>query len=41
MPFGDVWEEYCEQCHAPEDTWFEEIKTYEKEVLAKREEERE
>lgn len=36
MPFGDVWEEYCEECGASEDTWFEEIKKYEKEVLAKR-----
>lgn len=36
MPFGDVWNEYCEQCGTPEDSWFEEALRYEKEVLAKR-----
>ena len=34
-PFGDVWEEYLNQCGVPSD-WFEKIKTYEKEVLLKR-----
>ena len=36
LPFGDIWREYCEQCGTCEDGWFEEIKTYEAEVLAKR-----
>ena len=36
LPFGDVWREYCEQCGTSEDTWFEEVMRYEKEVLAKR-----
>lgn len=37
LPFGDVWAEYCRQCGAPVDgSWFEEIETYEKEVLSKR-----
>ena len=36
-PFGDVWAEYCDRCGVAGDTaWFEEIKKYEKEVLAKR-----
>ena len=36
LPFGDIWNEYCEQCGTTEDGWFEEIKKYEAEVLAKR-----
>jgi len=36
LPFGDIWNEYCEQCNAPEAVWFEEVKQYEKEVLVKR-----
>lgn len=36
LPFGDIWNEYCEQCNTPESKWFEEVKQYEKEVLAKR-----
>lgn len=36
MPFGDVWAEYCRQCGTSEDGWFEEVKKYEAEVLAKR-----
>ncbi len=36
MPFGDVWEEYCRQCAAPEESWFDEVKRYEEEVLLKR-----
>ncbi len=37
MPFGDVWNEYCRRCGAPEDgKWFEEVERYEKEVLSKR-----
>ena len=37
MPFGDVWKEYCEQCGVPGDReWLDDVKTYEKEVLFKR-----
>jgi len=36
-PFGDIWREYCQQCNVASDqTWFEEIKNYETEVLFKR-----
>lgn len=37
MPFGAIWEEYCERCGVtagPE--WFDEIRKYEDEVLSKR-----
>lgn len=37
LPFGAVWAEYCDQCGVTADkSWFEEVKTYEAEVLAKR-----
>ena len=37
MPFGDVWAEYCRQCGVAEDeSWFDEVMKYEKEVLSKR-----
>lgn len=36
LPFGDVWEEYVRQCGTTESDWFEEVKKYEKEVLALR-----
>lgn len=37
MPFGDVWKEYCEQCGVPGDReWMDDVKTYEEEVLSKR-----
>ncbi len=37
MPFGDVWEYYCESCGQKADmSWFSEIEKYEKEVLLKR-----
>ncbi len=37
LPFGDIWDEYCSQCGvAPGKEWFEEVKKYEVEVLAKR-----
>ncbi|MCD8119603.1 MAG: L-rhamnose isomerase [Lachnospiraceae bacterium] len=37
LPFGIVWEKYCEVCGAPADgEWFAEIERYEKEVLSKR-----
>ncbi len=36
-PFGDVWEEYCRQSGVPSDeSWYAEIKQYEKDVLSKR-----
>lgn len=36
LPFGDIWNEYCERCNTPKEEWFEEVKQYEKEVLSKR-----
>ena len=37
MPFGAVWDHYCEQRGAPVgEDWLKEIKTYEQQVLAKR-----
>jgi L-rhamnose isomerase len=36
MPFGDVWDEYCQQCGTTGDGWFEEVKKYEAEVLSRR-----
>ena len=34
-PFGDVWNEYCRQCGVtPDESWFEEVEQYEKDVLA-------
>lgn len=37
LPFGDVWEQYCEECGVKgENEWFEEIEKYEAEVLSKR-----
>ena len=35
LPFGDVWNYFCEECGVPAD-WFAEIEKYEKEVLANR-----
>jgi L-rhamnose isomerase len=37
MPFGEVWNAYCEACGKPADgAWFGEIEKYEAEVLSKR-----
>lgn len=37
MPFGDVWNRYCEVCGVPADgAWFGEIERYEREVLSTR-----
>ena len=37
LPFGAVWDEYCEICGIPAGAkWFEEVEKYEKEVLLKR-----
>ncbi len=37
LPFGDIWEKYCENCGVTADaSWFDEIVKYENEVLSKR-----
>ena len=37
LPFGDIWNEYCTRQGVPcDETWFEEVKKYEKDVLLKR-----
>ncbi len=37
MPFGDVWNKYCEVCGVPADgEWFDTVKNYEKEIQLKR-----
>lgn len=37
LPFGDIWNYYCESCGVPADgEWFEKVKEYEKTVLSKR-----
>lgn len=37
LPFGDIWAHYCEAQGVPADeSWFEEIRAYEKDVLSKR-----
>lgn len=37
LPFSDIWEAYCQEQNVPAtETWFEEIKKYESEVLLKR-----
>lgn len=37
LPIGEVWDEYCRRCSAPEDgKWFANIKEYEDNVLSKR-----
>jgi L-rhamnose isomerase len=37
LPLGDIWEHYCTSQHIPADeSWFDEIRTYEKEVLSER-----
>jgi L-rhamnose isomerase len=36
LPFGDIWNEYCEQCGTSEGQWFDEVKRYEAEVLSQR-----
>ena len=36
-PMGDIWEEFCKQNNViATEEWFNEIKTYEKEILSKR-----
>jgi L-rhamnose isomerase len=37
LPFGEIWDEYCRSCGVPCDgEWLERVKTYEQEVLLKR-----
>ena len=37
LPFGDVWNEYCRVCGAPEEnSWLKEAKRYEADVLSRR-----
>ena len=37
MPFGDVWDEYCNVCGKPVDgAWYPQVEKYEAEVLSKR-----
>ena len=37
MPFGAVWDKYCEECGVVAGpAWFDEIKKYEEEVQLKR-----
>ena len=37
MPFGDIWDEYCDRCGVKRDgEWFDEIIAYERDVQSKR-----
>ena len=37
MPFGEIWNEYCRRCGAPEDgEWFPQVQQYEQDVQLKR-----
>lgn len=37
LPFGDVWEEYCNRCGVePGKEWYQKVKKYEAEILSKR-----
>ena len=37
MPFGAVWDQFCESCGAPvRNAWYEKVQEYEKSVLEKR-----
>ena len=37
LPFGDIWNRYCEVCNTPSgEAWFREVQEYEKEVLSHR-----
>lgn len=37
LPWGEVWDEYCDTCGASrESEWFDQVMTYEKDVLSKR-----
>lgn len=36
LPFGDIWAEFCRRNNVENDGWFDEIKKYERDVLAQR-----
>ena len=36
LPFGAIWEHYCEVCGVPATDWFKEITEYEKDIQSKR-----
>ena len=36
LPFGAMWQAYCEYCKVPGEGWIKQVKDYEKEVLSKR-----
>ncbi len=37
LPFGDIWEKYCEECGgAADESWLDDVLAYEKEILAVR-----
>lgn len=37
MPFGEIWNEYCRNCGTPADgEWFQDVMTYEADVLNRR-----
>lgn len=36
LPFGVMWEAYCEYCRVPGAGWLNQVKDYEKDVLSKR-----
>ena len=37
LPFGDIWEHYCDTQHVPATkVWFEEVRQYEMDVLSRR-----
>lgn len=37
LPFGDIWEKYCEECVvAADESWLDDVLAYEKEILAVR-----
>lgn len=40
LPFGDIWEKYCEECGvAADESWLDDVLAYEKEILAVRKQE--
>ena len=37
LPFGDVWDKFCEECNVPiREKWYDQVLSYEKDVLSKR-----
>lgn len=40
LPFGDIWEKYCEECGvAADESWLDDVLAYEKKILAVRKQE--